>query len=197
MINEEFKIEKKEAQEYEPLPENVYQVELLDIEVQEKLKYQSKDEYEKVFSFQFTLLAGRDRKGESLRGRNIWRNYVPTYLFISQKNGKNALYQIIEAIIGHDMTPEDEATMDTAFLNKLIGQQCRVLVKNTTKDNKTYSNIENFLPIEMQAPRLNAEEKEKATVKKEDKPQVTVQTANGEMPVNGEVIDTRKIDFNS
>jgi len=202
MINEEFKIEKKEAQGYDPLPENVYQVELLDITVDNRPTYDTRNKpdsekvYEKVFNFQFTLLSGRDmKKGEDLRGRNIWQNYVATFLYIG-KNGKNTLYQIIEAIIGHEMSPAEEANMDTAFLNGLIGAQCRVLVKNNTKDGKTYSNIENFLPIENEAPRLTSEEKEKARVKKETQEEAhenTAPNAQGVATVNGEEIDVNAI----
>ena len=205
MINEEFKIEKKEAQGYDPLPENVYQVELLDITVDNRPTYDTRNKpdsekvYEKVFNFQFTLLGGRDmKKGEDLRGRNIWQNFVPTFLYISQKNGKNDLYQIIEAILGHEMSPAEEANMDTAFLNGLIGAQCRVLVKNNTKGDKTYSNIENFLPIELEAPRLTSEEKEKARVKKESQEaqhENTAPNAEGVATVNGEEINVNNVDF--
>lgn len=166
MINDNFQIPKKEAVTYDPIPENVYQVELLDIEVQDKPKYKKPDETEKMFSFQFVLLGGKDKDGTSLRGRNIWRNYVPTFLYISQKNGKNALYQIMEAMAGRELTREEEATMEAVKLNKLIGEQCRVVVKNNPgKDGKIYSNIDNFLPTEFKLPRLTEEEKETARVK--------------------------------
>lgn len=165
MINDNFQIPKKESVAYDPIPENVYQVELLDIEVQDKPKYKKPEETEKMFSFQFVLLGGKDKDGKSLRGRNIWRNYVPTFLYVSPKNGKNALYQIMEAIAGRELTREEEATMEAVKLNKLIGQQCRVVVKNTSKDDKTYSNIQTFLPVEFKMQELNAEEKETARVK--------------------------------
>jgi hypothetical protein len=166
MINDNFQIPKKEAVTYDPIPDNVYQVELLDIEVQDKPKYKKPDETEKMFSFQFVLLGGKDKDGSSLRGRNIWRNYVPTFLYISQKNGKNALYQITEAMIGRELTREEEATMEAVKLNKLIGGQCRVVVKNNPgKDGKVYSNIDNFLPVEFKTQSLTDDEKETARVK--------------------------------
>jgi hypothetical protein len=166
MINDNFQIPKKEAVTYDPIPDNVYQVELLDIEVQDKPKFKKPDEMEKMFSFQFVLLGGKDKDGSSLRGRNIWRNYVPTFLYISQKNGKNALYQIMEAMIGRELTRDEEATMEAVKLNKLIGVQCRVVVKNKPgKDGKVYSNIDNFLPIEFKMQSLTDDEKETARVK--------------------------------
>lgn len=165
MINENFSIPKREGQVFDPLPENVYQVELLDIEVQEKPKYKQPDQVENVFSFQFTLLNGKDKKGESLRGRNIWLNFVPTYLYIG-KNGKNKLFQIIEAMLRRELTQEEEATMEAVKLNKLIGKQCRVVVKNKAgKDNAVFSNIDSLLPFEFPIAGLTEEEKEKARVK--------------------------------
>jgi len=168
-ITEQMQIEKREGKTYEPLPENIYQVELLDITLKETPKYKQPDEIEKVFDFQFTLLDGKDKKGESLRGRSIWRNFVPTYLYIGKK-GKNVLYQIVEAILGEELSPEQEAKLDTEALNSLIGEQLRVLVKNNTKDKKTYSNIESFLSVETKINSLTDDEKESAKVKpKEEK----------------------------
>ena len=162
MIETPIKIEKAEKKEYPPIPENVYQAELLDITMSQHNKFQSQEK-ENVLSFQFTLLSGKDKNGD-LRGRNLWRNYVPTYLYVG-KNGKNVLYQIIEAIDGQEMTPEREATLDSTEINSLIGKQVRVVVKNKIVGDKTYSNIANFLPIENELPKLTLEEKEKAEVK--------------------------------
>jgi hypothetical protein len=55
--------------------------------------------------------------------------------------------------------------VDSKLLNTLIGQQCRVVVKNKIVGDKTYSNIASFLPVENQLPPLTEEEKDKARVK--------------------------------
>lgn len=170
-INQEIPIPKREAQEYSPIPENVYQCELLDINMEEKPKYKKPEEVENVLAFQFTLLAGKDKDGTSLRGRNIWRNFVPTYLYAGSK-GKNVLWQIIEALLGRELTLEEQAKLDTTKLNKLIGKQCRVVVKNNRKDDKIYSNIDTFMIIEESMQPLNEEEQEKARVKTEKVEQI-------------------------
>jgi hypothetical protein len=124
-------------------------------------------EYEEVFNFQFVLLNGKD-KDESLRGRNLFANFVPSYLYISTKNGKNALYEITEALLGHSLTPKEEAEMDGAFLNSLIGKQVRVGVKNKpskTDASKIYSNIETYYSADDLLPALTDKEKEEAKVK--------------------------------
>ena len=165
MINENFAIKKEVKKEYPPIPENIYQAEVLDITY--KLNEYQKDKKEEyIFNFQFTLLAGKDKDGSDLRGRNIWMNFVPTYLFIGNK-GKNKLYKLIEAILGHELSPEEENTLSSETINGLIGKQVRIIVKNKTKNDKTYSNIENLLPIEQTLPPLTEEEKDKASVKTE------------------------------
>lgn len=166
MINEEIKIEKKVGGDYSPLPENIYQVQLVDIEVQEKPAYKNPDQSEKVLSFKFATLAGKDKDGNSLRGRLVWKNFVPLFLYVG-KNGKNALYQITEALIGRDLTKEEEVSMGTRELNALIGMQCRIVVKNKAgKDNKVFNNIETLLPIEQKMVSLTNDEVKKLTEKK-------------------------------
>lgn len=165
MLPTGMKFEEKVGKSFEPLPEDVYQVELLDIELQEKPSYNDKSVMEKVLSFQFVVL---DQDERELRGRSIWRNFVPTFLYISSKHGKNALYQITEAIIKKELTEEQKATFGSDYINKLIGYQCRVTVKNKEgKEGKVFSNIETFLPVKTKLPALTEEEKEKARVKKE------------------------------
>lgn len=184
MINENLTIEKKEATESKPLPENIYQVELLDVTSKNEESYNSKKARkedpslkpinEDILSFQFVLLGGKDKDGSSLRGRSTWANFVPTYLY-NGKNGKNKLYQITEALLGHELTLEEEATMDGAFINRLVGKQCRVGIKNKVSGDKTYSNIETYYNSETDQTQLSSEEKSKATVK--DKGEVNQETS--------------------
>lgn len=178
MIKENIVVSKKEAEEFEPLSENIYQVEILDVDVSTNETYDSKQkktegkEYEKILSFQYTLLAGKDKKGESLRGRNLWDNFIPSYLYISSKNGKNKLYRIIEAVLGREITQDEEVGgIDAEFLNNLIGKQLRVGTINKESKGKVFSNANSYYGIEAEMPSLTDEEKEKATVKnkKEEK----------------------------
>lgn len=173
MLSSDLKVEKKEAMEYSPLPEDVYQVELLDIHSEKKPTFDTRNksdeekQYETVLNFQFVLLDGSE-DGKSLRGRNLFENFVPVYLYISSKNGKNKLYKIVEALLGHELTLEEEAKLDGEFLNSLVGKQIRVGTKITTKGDKTYSNIDKYLKANNQLPSLSDEEKENARVKKDE-----------------------------
>lgn len=166
MIHENFPVEKQEKKEFPLLPENVYQCELVDVNLEEKPKYQEPNEKEKKFSFQFALLAGVDKDGKSLRGRSIWKNFVPVYLYIG-KNGKNSLYQVIEALLGRELSLEEESFLSTDFINNLVGKQARLIVKQTAgKDGKVYSNIDSLLSIEGELKGLTPEEREACISKK-------------------------------
>lgn len=175
MLDTNIKVEKEEAKVYPPLPENIYQVELLDINSETRATYDTRfasDEEqikETVFKFQYTLLSGKNKE-EELRGRNVWHNFVPASLYIG-KNGKNALYRIVEALIGRELTQEEEANgINGEFLNDLIGKQCRIGTKHkASKDgSKVFDNVETYYAIEKEETPLTADEKEEARVKVKD-----------------------------
>ena len=175
-LTEPINIEKRETKEFPPIPKDIYQVELLDISIQERPTYdtrlKSKEEQiiEKVFCFQFTLLEGKDKDGKDLRGRNVWANFIPSYLYISKKNGKNKLYRIVEALLGHELTPTEEATLDISILNGLIGKQCRLSVEPIIKGDKHFDSPTDWFKTNNLLASLTDEEKETARVKpKEEK----------------------------
>ena len=165
MINEEIVIEKKEKKEYPPIPKDIYQAQILDINlVDAKGKYAEPGD--KNFAVQFTLLNGKDGEND-LRGRSVWANFIPTFLYISKK-GKNDLYNIIEAILKRELEPEEEATFNKDFMNDMIGKQIRIMIEPNQVGDKTYDNIANYLSITDELTPLTAEEKEKSSVKKKE-----------------------------
>lgn len=175
MLDETIVVEKKESTTFAPLPNDMYQVELLDITSKEHETFDSKKArandasltpiMETVFDFQFTVLETTEVDGKSIRGRNIFENFVPSYLYIG-KNGKNTLYQIVEALQGQTISPEQEAMGITGKeLNMLIGKQCRVITVQKTKGDKTYMNIDNYLTIKAPLTPLTEEEKKEAFIK--------------------------------
>lgn len=165
MSDENFKIEKKERQAFDPVPDDKYTVELLEVKSEKRATYDTRfmppeqQELEPVLNFQFTILdAG------TLRGRNLWANFVPAYLYIGKK-GKNTLYQIIEALTGKEVSPELEASLDFATIKTLVGTQINVFTSTTIKGEKKYNNIIKFMPCANKLTALTAEEKEVARVK--------------------------------
>ena len=200
-LSTDMKIEKLEKKEYPPLPENIYTVELL--EVTEKIGDNrfKPGEKQTTLTFQFTLLEGKEKDGSSLRGRNIWHNYTPNYLYVG-KNGKNALYQILEALLKRELDQMEQSGFTGQFINNLIGAQCRIVVKNKKVQDKVFSNIESFLSVETALSSLDEKEKEQARVKekKEDEKekQNDEQNANyhqGNGSLNEPMIDVDAIPF--
>lgn len=185
MIDNEMTIPKEDKKDYPILPKNIYQVECLDISLKDATGQYAKAG-DKNFAFQFTLLGGND-KGESLRGRNIWDNFVKTSLFIGKK-GKNNLWQIIEAFIGRELTREEESMgVKGSLINSFIGKQIRIFIdqKVSEKDSKTYNVITSYMPIEATLPSLTEKERDDATVKvKTENAVATPQEASG-----GEISD--------
>lgn len=160
-IPRNFQIKKEEKKDYPPLQKNIYQMELLAIDLIDKVGKYAK-EGEKTFKFQFVLLAPTE-----LRGRSVWCNFVPTSLYIG-KTGKNELYQIVETYLRRELSREEEATGITGeLLNSFIGKQIKGFIdQNLGKDGKTiYNNITSYIVPENPLEKLSEEEKEKCKVK--------------------------------
>lgn len=171
-MNEEFKSEKVESKSFPLLKNDIYQAQLIDINVSKNKKYKS-EELEDVLSFEFAILSSKDSEGNDARGRLLSKNFVPSYLFISSKNGKNDLYKIIEAFKGRELTQQEEAEgIDGKYYNGLIGHQIRVLLEKaqSKKDaSKFYSNITKFLTADTEFTPLNTEELQKIKEGKDKK----------------------------
>lgn len=170
MINEDISVRREDRPAFAPLPSAIYQMEILDINLvpSKRPTYATKDfppekqVMEKNFKFQFTILDHRE-----LRGRSVWNNFVPTTLW-EGKNGKNDLWLILEAVLGHELTQEEEAMMDKNFINSLIGKQLRIFTVNVTKGDKVYDQCHQYLSVEMLLNSLTEAEKVKATPKKKE-----------------------------
>ena len=167
-IDANFRVVKEEKKTYPPLPKNIYPVEILAIDlVDAKGKYSKPGD--KNFSFQFTVLAGKDKE-ENLRGRNLWDNFVPTTLFEGKK-GKCSLWRIAEAVLGRELTQQEMSEgFDGTFINSLIGKQIKVYNSHNLKNGTTYNLITDYMSADVLQPALSAEEKDKAAVKHKEQP---------------------------
>ena len=166
---------------HKPIPADVYQVELLDISDKKVPTYNDKTKLETILSFQFTLLEGKDGETE-LRGRNIWRNYVPNYFYEGGK-GKNVTMQIVEAILGRERTDEEVAYWGAENWNDLIGKQLRIVVEHSKgKDGKIWDNIKTFMVKKGDLAPLTEDEKEKARVKNKKDGEVVEEQVEIQLP---------------
>lgn len=185
MLDNNFLASQMEAQKYPVLPESIYQVELFEITSKEVEVKDPKrgDHMETKLSFQYVLLNGQE-DNQSLRGRSVWANFIPSYLYISPKTGKNKLYKVVESLLGRALTQEEIQTgLGGPFLNSLVGKQCVVGIKHTVRGDKTYANPETWYKSESLLTGLTNEEKEQAVVKKRD----------GSSPLQTESTQTKEI----
>lgn len=183
MIPSNYQVKYEEKKTYDPLPKNVYTVEILSVDMAPATGKYAK-EGDMNFVFQFTLLDGTE-KGESLRGRNVWNNFVPTSIYLG-KNGKNSLWEIVEACIKRELTQAEVAYGLTGDkINSLIGKQLKIFVDHRVKDGKTYDTITSYIKSDGYLTPLTAEERDAATVK--DKKNTTIIPAeliNPDLTVN-------------
>jgi hypothetical protein len=170
MLDETIVVTKVEAENYTPLPDDVYTVELVDIVSEQRPTYDTRSlpkeqqEMETVFNFLFGVLDS----GEDVRGRRLIQSFVPSYLYISNK-GKNKLYQIVEALQGDTVSPDQEAFgISGKELNMLVGKQCRVGTKTEAKGDKSYTNIDKWLVSREPKTALTADEKSKLAFPKKE-----------------------------
>ena len=194
MLDNNFVASQMEATKYPVIPEDIYPVELLEITAKEELVKDPKrgDRMETKLSFQYVLLNGTDENGEPLRGRSVWANFVPSYLYVSQVKGKNKLYKVVESLLGRQLTQEEIMTgLNGTFLNGLIGKQCRVGIKHTIKGEKTYANPDVWYKSDTPLNALTEEEKQNATVKKKE----GVTSVTTKEDVQFEEVDPDKIPF--
>jgi|10_taG_2_1085330.scaffolds.fasta_scaffold211785_1 hypothetical protein len=142
------------GKEFEVLPKDVYQAELVDVSIKTQTKYQSTDE-EDVFVFDFVLI----EEGE-FYGRHMWK-YCSQKL--SKYNGGSNLYKVLVGLQGgKDLTDKQfaspEVTCSDDNMNALIGTQVRLSVGQKEKQDKTLKNvIDSYLPVKEELPAFDKE----------------------------------------
>jgi len=157
MITKPLNVEGVAKKDYELLPKDVYQVELLDVELKEQQKYQSQDR-EEVLNFTFVVI----EEGKYY-GRRIWQT-------CSQKMAggqkQSNLYKVLAALEAREFTVEECQTPtflnDEAFMNGQIGKQLRLTIGQKTSEmtGKLKNFIDSFLPVKTALP---AYDKSKST----------------------------------
>lgn len=140
MLSANFPIEdgtKKE--EFDPIPEGMYQCEITDIREKEGTKYMSTEKEMKI-EFEFKIL------GNSVaQGRKLWKKITPKYSEPYEGGKPSNLFVILRAALGRVPTIEDSSA---TALNSLKGKQVNCVVKQEKgKDGKMWNNISDFLGI--------------------------------------------------
>ena len=156
-ISSTVKFEKMEKKVFEPIPANVYSVQVMDIKEKMKAPWGSpagSAETELNLTFEFGVLEGK------YKGRKLWKDVRPVTP-IPPESGMKAswLYRITSAIYGHHLTLNEGIDFGPTEMNALIGRQLRIIVNQTPPNAKgnSYNNITEVLAIEGELEPLIAD----------------------------------------
>lgn len=182
MLQSNFKTPAIQRDEYDVMPEDVYQVIIEDVNLEERQVYQSQD-VEEVLNFKFTVL----EEGE-FKGRKVWKKIRPTLNAGWDGGSPSDLYELWKSAMKTLPTKEQlEVGLSGNDVNKLIGQQIRVTLKiKTTQKGKEYNKIEGFMAVrtELAAPKLKP--KEAGEVRKLNTQQTTEVENTSEIDISDE-----------
>ena len=187
MLQNNYQTPVNQREEFDVLPEDVYQVVIEVANLEERQAYQSKD-IEEVLNFKFMIIEDGEYKG-----RKVWKKIRPTVNAGWEGGSPSDLYELWRAATGVFPTEQQKKDGLTGNdINSLIGRQIRVTLKiKTTAKGKEYNKIEGFMSVksELAAPKLKpkeAGEVKKLTATKENEPKEEV---DDEIPVYDEEDD--------
>ena len=138
MLNKNFKINTAEQKEYKLIPEDMYQVKISNIKEVEQQVYNNPSEKEVVINFEFTIIENGEFKGEKL-----YKKIRPIYSEGFSGGSPSSLFVLLNAVY-YGKVPSGELV---DVVNGTLGKQVRVVVKHkqSSKDGKTYHNVEDFM----------------------------------------------------
>jgi hypothetical protein len=158
-VSTAIKFEKIEKKEFDPIPSNVYQVQIGDITEKYKAPWgspQGSDATEQYLNFEFVILNEGPYKG-----RKLWKDVRPVAPTPSEdaKFKPSWLWRIISAVTGHPLSFSDGVNWGIEETNALIGRQLRLIVNQTPPNSqgKSYNNITDVLPVEAEMQPLLAD----------------------------------------
>lgn len=138
-------IRKSEGGSFEPLESDVYQVQIVDIQLKEN-EYMGKKSKQLEFTSQVaTPLSDKDH-GRQLK---FWTS--TTWNMGGGKYSPSKLFTLVTSVYKHykpDVSVKDMEEIQVSQINDLIGKQVRVnVVAKEREDGKTVNKVESFLPI--------------------------------------------------
>jgi hypothetical protein len=162
MVPENVANVKSQAADFKPLPQGVYEAQVIDITFKPKedakpSKYEAKDK--------FWILLGILNAGEN-RGRAL-THFVTSSFNAGFSGGKSSkLYDFAVAVMGQHL--DDKAGID---VNTLVGGTLQIVVKHTQVGDKTYANIVEVMEMTKgkAVDRFTEEELARLTANKEEK----------------------------
>lgn|SRR3990167_3951486 len=142
------------ANDFLPLPKDVYPFELIDIELVNEKGYQT-EEMEDKLKFEFACL------DEANYGRRLWKRCT---LKLTGGKKPSALFTMLTEVLGRQFTKDELSDpskfLSSDFLNSLIGVQLRISVGQKPKESdptKINNTIDSYLPKKESYPAFDKE----------------------------------------
>lgn len=140
-VDQEKAIVQNEGVQFEIIPEGIYTVQVVDIDLKENVesKYGVKDK----FYFKLGIL------DEEYRAKTL--NHFTSTAYTAGFEGGSAskLYETACSIMGEKL--DDTLPLD---VNTLIGGRFRIVIKHHIKDGKTYSNVTEVMKADTSGKKL-------------------------------------------
>jgi hypothetical protein len=139
--------EAPKSKEYPPLPEDVYQVFIKDVELTKGKAYQSNDEIWQL-NFTFQVL----EEGE-FYGRRLWKRITPV-ISAAKANKKPANFNLVyEAVYKKTPYENQLAAINASVINDFIGKQLRLAVREAvSEEGKPVNRIDSYLATKKELP---------------------------------------------
>jgi hypothetical protein len=149
MIDPNFKMPESQGRNFEPVPPNIYQCQLSDIEIKTMPSYDDATVMEEQFLFKWNILDEGAFYGKEISA------FASKKLVGGQKPSN--LYKILSGVSGRQFTKEEcmrqEETVNPVFLNGLIGKQNIMAVSQKEKVKGGMKNvIDSILSVKADLP---------------------------------------------
>jgi hypothetical protein len=138
-IDNNYQMPKRERgqsdQKFEPLPQDIYQAQILKVELKKGQKKFNSEETEDIFAFTFVVVDGKFIK------RRLWQDCRMIMNPAWEGGSASWLYKIFSSANKVELTSEECDQIGTKQINELEGKQVRLLVKQKPKADGSIKNV--------------------------------------------------------
>src|SRR3990167_11373769 len=143
ILNTNFSLRKPERQEFDPLPEDTYEVEIEKLEDKERDVFEKPGEKEQIITFTFRIA-----EQGPYEKRKLWKDAPPVLWPGSKSGSPSTMYAIYSAVTGKKLNETECEALETDAINGLEGKSLRVVVtQKQSKKGEMRNAITGFLPL--------------------------------------------------
>lgn len=143
MIPEDYKMPVKSGGNFEPLPEDTYQVQIAKIELKKDQKAYKSEELIDKLAFTFVIV----EPGKWFK-RILWKDCRIIVNPAFEGGSASWLYKIFSAVNNVKLTKEEASSVSIKDINAMEGRQLRLTVKQKVgNDGEIRNTVEDTLPI--------------------------------------------------